>query len=167
MNGYSELFQGVTVEVSMDIGYTTSSGKFSLRSAALVISDNRLLVARSDKYDCYYTVGGGIRENEPSDKAIVRELYEETGCHLEVDRLVFIQERFFQCENASHHEVVFFYLMKNANIQLQNGVNTDQQNEHLYWVPIEGLEKINLVPAFLKTAIQNIPNEITHIVSYE
>lgn len=58
----------------MDIGYTTSSGNFSLRSAALVISDNRLLVAKSDKYDCYYTVGGGIRENEPSDKAIVREL---------------------------------------------------------------------------------------------
>lgn len=58
----------------MDIGYTTSSGNFSLRSAALVISDNRLLVARSDEYDCYYTVGGGIQENEPSDKAVVREL---------------------------------------------------------------------------------------------
>lgn len=78
------------------------------------------------------------------------------------------QLRIYQsCENVSHHEVVFFYLMKNANIQLKNGVNTDQQNEHLYWVPIEGLEKINLVPAFLKTAIQDIPNEITHIVSYE
>lgn len=152
----------------MDIGYTTSSGYFSLRSAALVISDNHLLVARNDKYDCYYIVGGGIRENEPSDKAIIRELFEETGCYFEVDRLIFIQERFYQCENASHHEVVFFYLIKeNANIQLQNGVNTDQQNEHLYWVPIEGLEKINLVPAFLKTAIQDIPNGITHIVSYE
>ena len=34
----------------MDIGYTTSSGYFSLRSAALVINDNRLLVAKSDKY---------------------------------------------------------------------------------------------------------------------
>ncbi len=68
----------------MDIGCTTSSGNFSLRSAALVISDNRLLVARNDKYDCYYTVGGGIRENEPSDKAIIRELYEETGA-LEFD----------------------------------------------------------------------------------
>lgn len=151
----------------MDIGCTTSSGNFSLRSAALVISDNRLLVARNDKYDCYYTVGGGIRENEPSDKAIIRELYEETGCHLDVDRLIFIHERFYQCDNASHHEVVFFYLMKNAYIQLLSGVNTDQQNEHLYWVPIEELEKINLVPAFLKTVIQDIPNEITHIVSYE
>ena len=26
---------------------------------------------------------------------------------------------------------------------------------------------INLVPAFLKTAVKNIPNEITHIESYE
>ena len=61
----------------MDIGFKTSSEYFSLRSAALVIFDNRLLVAKNDKFDCFYIVGGGIHENESSAKAVVRELYEE------------------------------------------------------------------------------------------
>ena len=29
------------------------------------------------------------------------------------------------------------------------------------------LENINLVPAFLKTAVKDIPNEIMHVVSFE
>ena len=57
--------------------------------------------------------------------------------------------------------------MKEADIKPQNGINTDQLNEKLYWIPIEKLKKINLVPAFLKAVVKNIPNEITHIVSYE
>lgn len=37
----------------MDIEFKTSSGNFSLRSAALVIRDNRLLAVQNDKYDCF------------------------------------------------------------------------------------------------------------------
>lgn len=151
----------------MNVGYKGENGIFSLRAAALIIQDNKLLAAKSQDYDCYYTVGGGIRQNESSDMAVLRECFEETGCHYEIDRLVFIQERFFCIENAKHHEVVFFYLMKDADFKIQSGVNTDQQNEHLFWLPIEELGGINLVPFFLKTALQNIPKEITRVVSNE
>lgn len=151
----------------MDISFQTSNGRFSLRSAALIIDKNRLLVAKSDRFDCYYTVGGGISENETSEQAVIREVLEETGYQIEIERLVFIQERFYKVKENNHHEVVFFYLMKNANVGIENGVCTDQTNEHLHWIKIEDLEKVNLVPAFLKTALKCVPNEITHIISYE
>lgn len=151
----------------MDVGYRNANGKFSLRAAALIIHDDKLLLAKSDKYDCYYTVGGGIQQNESSDSAVIRECYEETGCHFEIDRLVFIQERFFSLENTDYHEVVFFYLMKDTKFEIYSGINTDQQNEHLYWMPIEVLKDINLAPEFLKTAIKSIPDEIMRVVSYE
>ncbi len=151
----------------MDIGYKTSSGEFSLRLAALIIHENKLLVAKSEAYDCYYTVGGGIQENEASDKAVLRECYEETGIHFEIDRLLFIQERFYKLKDICHHEVVFFYLMKDMDVELNEGINTDQHDERLYWIPIEALEKINLVPAFLKAALRNIPREIEHVLSFE
>ena len=151
----------------MDVGYQNSSGNFSLRAAALIIQDSKLLVAKSQDYDCYYTVGGGVRQNETSDKAVLRECFEETGHHYEIDRLVFVQERFFRLENTNHHEVVFFYSMKDGGFEIQSGVNTDQQKEQLFWVPIEELEEINLVPTFLKTALQDIPKEIMRVVSYE
>lgn len=57
--------------------------------------------------------------------------------------------------------------MKNSDIKIEDGINTDQQCEHLYWIPINELEQINLLPPFLKTALKNIPNEIMHIVPYE
>lgn len=82
----------------MDVGYQNPSGNFSLRAAALIIHDGKLLLAKSDDYDCYYTVGGGIQQNETSSNAVIRECYEETGFHYEIDRLVFIQERFFTLE---------------------------------------------------------------------
>ncbi len=41
-----------------------------------MIQDNRVLLAKSDNYDCFYTVGGGIQENETSDHAVLRECYE-------------------------------------------------------------------------------------------
>lgn len=151
----------------MDVGYKNSSGNFSLRAAALIIQDNKILVAKNQDYDCYYTVGGGIRQNETSDKAVLRECFEETGHPYQIDRLVYVQERFFQLENINHHEVVFFYLMKDDGFEVVSGVNTDQQKEQLFWLPIEDLEEINLVPTFLKIALQDIPKEIMRVVSYE
>lgn len=151
----------------MDVGYKNANGNFSLRAAALIIRQNKLLLAKSDSYDCYYTVGGGIQQNETSDNAVIRECYEETGCHFEIDRLVFVQERFFSLDNILHHEVVFFYLMKETNYELYDGINTDQKDEHLFWVPIEEVGNINLVPAFLKTAVKKLPDGVTRIVSQE
>lgn len=153
----------------MDIEYTyrDSKGDFSLRSAALIIQNNQILLVKSDKYDCFYTVGGGMRENETSDNAAIRECYEETGYRLETERLVFVQERFFEVDNTRHHEIAFFYLMRSSDITICNGSNTDHDNEHLYWVDIESLKDIDLVPKFLKTALKNMPDEIKHIVSYD
>lgn len=152
---------------SMDIGYESPNMKFSLRSAALIFKNACILLVKSDCHTCFYTVGGGIRENETSERAIIRECYEETGYHFEIDRLVFIEERFFSVDSTYHREIVFFYLMKEADIQIASGASTDQNNEHLYWIPMERLKQIELVPEFLKSSLDNIPNEITHILSYE
>lgn len=73
----------------------------------------------------------------------------------------------FSVDSVFHREIVFFYLMKEADIKIVSSGSTDQNHEHLYWIPIEKLKYIALVPKFLKTPLENIPNEITHIWSYE
>lgn len=151
----------------MNLGFKTSNGNFSVRAAALVLENNKLLVAKSDNFDCYYVVGGTVQENETSEAAVIRELYEETGYHWETEQLVFVQERIYPVGGNVHHEIVFFYLMKRAEVYIENGINTDQQNEHLYWLPIEDLENVNLVPPVLKTKLKSLPAQLEHIVSYE
>ncbi len=145
----------------------TTNGDFSLRAAALIINNNQLLVIKHDNFDCFYTIGGGVSINETSADAVIREVCEETGYLLSVNRLVYIQERFYSINNTHHHEVAFFYLMKSTDVRIENGTCTDHQEEKLYWLPIDELQNTNLVPEFLRTALTNIPEEIVHIISKE
>ena len=151
----------------MNISFKTAEGTFSLRAAALVIDKGRILLAKNNRHDCFYTVGGGVQVNETSSQAVLRELFEETGYSFEIDRLVFVQERYFQVGTSRYHEVVFFYLMIPIDFEIPDGVNTDQREEHLYWIPLNELQEINLAPEFLKTALQSIPKEVVHIVSHD
>lgn len=151
----------------MDIRYKRGNSTFALRSGALILHDAKVLLVKCEQYDCYYSVGGAVLHNESSEEAVLRECFEETGNHLEIERLVYIQERFFSLDGMTHHEVTFFYLMKDMNLEIAEGSHTDQSNEHLHWVPLKDLCKYLVAPPFLKEALLNLPNEITHIVVYE
>lgn len=153
----------------IDFQVDTINLGFSYRVAALIIKDNKLLVAKHVDHDCYYTVGGRVRLHETSLEAVAREVLEETGYTLEIDRLAFVQERFTKYYGKNHHEIVFFYLMKGIeDIIIKDGAFTDQQEkETLHWLPIEELTKINIVPEFLKTSLLAIGENIVHIISKE
>ncbi len=151
----------------MEIRQNNDSGCFTLRAAALILRDGCVLLVKSDRYDCFYTIGGGVRQNEVSADAVLRECREETGCSFEIDRLAFVQERFYTADKRLHHEVTFFYLMKDSGFTIENGMITDQSGEHLYWIPVEELDSRKIVPAFLRTALKELPMETVHIISRE
>jgi ADP-ribose pyrophosphatase YjhB (NUDIX family) len=152
-----------------DFQVNTSQGAFTYRVASLIINNNNILVAKHIDHPCYYTVGGRVKLNETSAEAVIREVLEETGCIFEIDRLAFVQERFFKCFGNNHHEIVFFYLMKDIGANsIIEGAYTDQgEKETLHWLPIDKLEQINIVPSFLKTSITKIDDNIKHVISRE
>lgn len=152
-----------------NIAFKTNQGCVTYRVAAIIIKDNKLLMAKHEDYPCYYTVGGKVRINETSEEAVIREAYEETGIEFQIDRLCFIQERFFEIAEEHHHEIVFYFLMKeNTNIDLFCKNFTDQgPKESLHWLPIESLDKTYLIPEFFKTKLLDNIVGIEHIVSKE
>lgn len=151
----------------MEIRYQSGHARFSLRSAALIIQNDQLLVAKSDLSDGYYTIGGGVRLGETTEEVVLRECHEETAQRLEIDRLVYVQERFYGTGDLSQHEIVFFYLMKPPAFPICNGQITDQTNEKLYWLPLDRLDEVSLVPAFLKETVQSLPQTVQHVISCE
>lgn len=153
----------------MDIHSTENALWHCVARARIVciVVNNQLLVAKHDDYDCFYTIGGKVKANETSADAAIREAYEETGYHFTVDRLVYVQERFYSADDTQHHEVTFFYLMEANDTQIENGSCTAHLKERLYWLPIDELQKINLVPKFLRTALTTIPDDPVHIISQE
>ena len=151
----------------MDIRLQSGVARFSLRAAALILQDNQLLVIQNDTARCCYTIGGGVRIGESTEEALLRECREETGLDWQIERLVFVQERFYRAEDIQHHELVFFYLMKPPAVPIPSGQNTDQMDERLCWLSLDQLEDAPLVPAFLKEAMRKLPLTVTHIVAYE
>jgi len=151
----------------LDICIRNETEEFSLRAAALIIQDEKILLIKNDTLNCFYTVGGRIKQNESSEEAVCRECIEEIGFECKLERLVFVQERFYQVNNRKHHETVFFYLMKPYRDEIHNGNQTDQACCRLYWIPIEDLSKLNLVPTFLKSSLINVSPGITHIITKE
>lgn len=105
--------------------------------------------------------------NETSFEAVVREALEGTGYEFEIERLVFVQERFIDYTGKGYHEIIFFYLMKPINdLCIKEGAFTDQpKKETLHWLSIDELPNTNLVPEFLKNNLQNIGNHIQHIIT--
>ena len=150
-----------------DLCIQSHGGSFSLRAACLILREGRALLVNNQRLQCLYTVGGRIRQGESSAEAARRECLEETGCPLEPERLVFVQERFYTADGCEHHEVVFFYLMQGDTTALAPGIQTDQAAESLCWVPLSSLPELNLLPPFLKNGLQALPGGVQHIVTRE
>ncbi|WP_297422402.1 NUDIX hydrolase [Clostridium sp.] len=154
-----------------DLTFKTNSGKFNYRVGAIIIKDKKLLMVKNDSAPYYYSVGGRVKLNETSEEAVIRETFEETGIELEVERLAFIHEHFFNEEitKENYHEIAFFYLMKiSTSMEFVCKSFGDQgAKEHLHWLPIEDLDSYHLYPEFFKTKLSKGINRIEHIISKE
>ena len=151
----------------MDIQLQTGDARFSLRAAALILQNGQLLAIQNDCAGCCYTIGGGVRLGESTEEAVLRECREETGHDWQIERLAFVQERFYRAEDMQQHELVFFYLMKPPVAPIANGLPTDQRHERLCWLPLDQWKTTHLVPSFLKDALLQLPQTVRHIVTYE
>ena len=109
---------------------------------------------------------------ETAEDAVKREVFEETGVHYEIDRLVYIHENFFESngslEGLKCHEIALYFLMKPRGTQeLNSNSYTQGVRETMHWLPIGELDKYKAYPTFLKEKIGTIGNGIEHIVTHE
>lgn len=83
--------------------------KQRIAAGALVIRDNKMLLVNHRKegaYDFWVAPGGGVIGTETLEEAATREVKEEAGLIVEVDRLLYIEE-FWQPEQR---EIKLWYL---------------------------------------------------------
>ena len=133
---------------------------FGVRATALILQNRKLLVTQ-DK-DQYYTIGGAIQVNERTEDAVVREVKEELGVKAEALQLAFVVENRFEQDGVSYHNIEFHYLVDllgDAPLTMQE----DEKRQPCEWIDLDKLEEIQLVPAFLKTALPDWDEQLRHI----
>ena len=156
-----------------DCGFTNEKNWFRYRAGAIIVEDGCVLLAKNEKDDYYYSVGGGVHMNEKAEDAVKREVFEETGVHYEVERLAVIHENFFEGDGCilaglHCHEIALFYVMKpRGTKEIHSDSYTHGVKENMYWIPIKDLEKHTVFPSFLRDYLSREHTEIEHIVTDE
>lgn len=87
---------------------------FRYRAAAVILDQDRVLMARNDRDSYHYSIGGGVHHMETAEDAVRREVLEETGVEMTIRSLAFVHENFWSDRaggTTRYHELAFYFLM--------------------------------------------------------
>ncbi|MGL4911044.1 MAG: NUDIX hydrolase [Romboutsia sp.] len=156
----------------LDLTFHTSEGRFNYRVGAIIIKNNKLLVVTNRKASYFYSVGGRVNYNETCEEAIKREVREELGIDMDIDRAIFFHEQFFDEKDSKEHfhEIAMYYLMKvpdnisdiNCCSVAENGIE-----EEFTWLPIDSLSNYTIFPTFFTTELLDLPKNLKSIVEIQ
>jgi ADP-ribose pyrophosphatase YjhB (NUDIX family) len=170
----SHIYDRVTYEyrIPVDLTFKVKGGTFNYRVGAVIIHNGKLLLMKNAEEPYYYTVGGRVRFNETTEETVVREVREEIGVSLKIDRFLFFQEQFFDGKvTGTHiHELGVYYLMKDSpdleNLECHS-VTARGVAEELCWIPLEETGKYYIVPESVAQRLRDLPDHAEHLIEID
>ncbi|WP_102262380.1 NUDIX hydrolase [Mesobacillus jeotgali] len=152
----------------MDATFYMEKAVFNYRVAAVMIVDNLVLIHKQANDEHWALPGGRVELQEDSQTSIVREIKEELGIDVKVDRLLWFTENFFDYNNKNYHEIGLYYQVSplNGRFNFNNDEFFGEEGERLVyqWVPINTLDKIRLYPEFIRTSLSGLPDAPQHLI---
>jgi len=144
----------------MDIYFRHNQKCFNFRVAAIIRSDDKILLSKFN--DVFTLPGGRVKFGETTEKAIQRKIFEELNLKVKISRLSSINENFFEYGPDEYHEVLFIYLCDIDEIDDDKVVKS---SEEYHFVPFTELVHLNLKPGFLLEELKKLPLKISHNVN--
>ena len=158
--------------MNKDMCVACDDGILNIRVGAIIMKDGKILMVGNERANYLYSVGGRIKFGETAEEAIVREVYEETGVKMEIDRLGFVHENYFYGDAPSNlgkliYEISFFFYMKVPSdfAPISESFTEDNSKEHLKWISLD--EDIKMYPEFFRTELKNPMDTVKHFIKDE
>lgn len=155
---------------------------FTYRVAAVILDDSelgakcRVLLHHSARDDFWSLPGGKVELREEAEKALLREMREELNSEVQIERMLWLVENFFEHAGEKHHELGLYFLARlpKGDPHLGgDGPFESIENHHkpeplpltFQWFACqpEQLAKLDIRPAFLREGLVQLPKEITNI----
>ena len=139
-----------------DLCVPCGDGILNIRVGAIIVKDGKALMVKSQFGDYCYSVGGRIRFGETAQQAAVREVREETGVAMTVDRLGYVNEVFFINDSPKgfgktvYELALYFYMNVPADFAPKSDRIGDGV-ERFVWIEPDAPGRI--YPDFLRGAI--------------
>lgn len=161
------MFAIVRNEAEMMIDFTDGDNRFFYRAVGVAIEDGYVLLHRMDDADFWILPGGRVEFGETSADALKREMQEELGRTVEVERLLWVAESFLVNAGLIVHGIGFYYAMKlpgdSANREPFEVV--DGRFRLLFaWHPLTELAALKVYPPFLQEGLVSLPEHPTHVL---
>lgn len=152
-----------------DLTLPADDGVFNFRVGAIIMRGDEFLMTGNGAQGYLYSVGGRVRFGETAEQAVVREVFEETGTLMQVDRLGFVHENFF-IDGASvssgkpvHELSLFFYMRVPEDFRPVCKSLTHGRKEFLEWVDRSTPKRI--FPEFFRTELASPSDAVKLIVT--
>jgi ADP-ribose pyrophosphatase YjhB (NUDIX family) len=147
--------------------------RFSCRVAGVALYQNHVLFQRDEDEEArlWFLPGGRGELLESSNETLLREMYEELGVRVYIERLLWIAENFFVYRGRAGHELAFIFLMSlppEPSLHTLDKVfvrHDERQHKLLFeWVPLDQLADKVIYPSFLKQTLLSLPTYTEHII---
>ena len=158
--------------MNKDMCVACDDGILNIRVGAIILKDEKILMVGNERSNYIYSVGGRIKFGETAEEAIKREVFEETGVNMEIDRLGFVHENYFYGDSSSNlgkliYEISFYFYMKVPGDfePISKSFTEGDATELLKWISID--DDIKMYPEFFKTELKNPTDTVKHFVNDE
>lgn len=157
--------------MNRDMSVPCEEGILNIRVGAIILRDGKfLMVGNNGRPEYLYSVGGRIKFGETAEEAVKREVLEETGYELEIDRLGFVHENYFYGDASTNfgkliYEISFFFYMKVPDdFEPEcNSSTEDDSDEFLRWITPD--EPVKYFPEFFRHELKNPTDSVKHFVT--
>ena len=158
--------------MKQDMCLTCDDGILNIRVGAIIMKDGKILMVGNERSNYLYSVGGRIKFGETAEEAVVREVLEETGVKLEVDRLGFVHENYFYGDAPTNrgkliYEISFYFYMKVTSnfTPVSDSFTEDSSKEFLRLVSPN--EDIKMYPTFFRKELKNPTDTVKYFMNDE
>ncbi len=156
------------------ITFEVGDNLFNYRIVGVAIHQNSVLLHRGEGEDFWTFPGGRAEFGETAEQTLKREMREEIGAEVEVVRLLWFVEHFFTYADKHYHEIALYFLMRfptTCKYLVEPGPFQGEEGGMkltFQWFPRqpEVLSSLPLLPSFIQTALQELPESARHIVHY-
>jgi 8-oxo-dGTP pyrophosphatase MutT (NUDIX family) len=155
------------------ISFDTGSHRFNLRAAAVIFQDEYVLLHQVEGDDFWCLPGGRVEPGEHAAQTVIREMEEEVGASVHIEKTLCIVENFFSYNGRPNHEIGLYLVARlepgSPLLDLTVSHHGYEGNKHLTftWVPRQRLSEIDVRPVFLRQLLQADRAALAHVIQQE
>ena len=140
---------------------------FMYRAGGIAVHDGRILVEQDATHGFCFVPGGRVEYGENALVALAREMREEFGEEAKIGRLVLVADNLFELDGHRFQELGLYFLVEFAPGSEIPGRDGDfegtERGTVFQWIRLDELEEANLLPAFLRERVREIPQKPEYV----